>query len=74
MDPDADAQMDWTRTFAFHDAHLEQSPFVNAMSDIDGHQVNVPGRRQPLGAFTLFAFCAKFDPVRVDARAEPPRA
>jgi hypothetical protein len=33
------------------------------MSDIDGHQVNVPSRRQPLGMFTLFAFSAKFDPV-----------
>jgi hypothetical protein len=45
------------------DAHLETAPFVNAMSDIDGHQVNVPGRRQPLGTFTLFSFSAKFDPV-----------
>ena len=33
------------------------------MSDIDGHQVNVPLRRQPLGTFTLFGFSAKFDPV-----------
>jgi hypothetical protein len=33
------------------------------MSDIDGHQVNVPGRQQPLGTFTLFNFAAKFDPV-----------
>jgi hypothetical protein len=63
MDPDADRKMDWKRTFAFKDAHLEMSPFVNAMSDIDGHQVNVPGRRQPLGTFTLFNFSAKFDPV-----------
>jgi hypothetical protein len=63
MDPEADRKMDWKRTLAFHDAHLEQSPFVNAMSDIDGHQVNVPGRRQPLGTFTLFNFSAKFDPV-----------
>src|SRR5436190_599210 len=63
MDPDADARLNWKRSFAFQDAHLEQSPFVNSMSDIDGHQVNVPGRRQPLGAFTLFNFSAKFDPV-----------
>ena len=63
MDPNADAKMDWKRTMAFRDAHLEMSPFVNSMSDIDGHQVNVPGRRQPLGAFTLFNFSAKFDPV-----------
>jgi hypothetical protein len=63
VDPDADARMQWKRTLAFKDAHLERSPFVNAMSDIDGHQVNVPGRRQPLGTFTLFSFSAKFDPV-----------
>ena len=62
-DDNADAKLDWKRSMAFQDAHLEQSPFVNAMSDIDGHQVNVPGRRQPLGAFTLFNFSAKFDPV-----------
>lgn len=63
IDPAADAKMDWDRSFAFRDAHLEMSPYVNAMSDIDGHQVNVPGRRQPLGTFTLFGFSAKFDPV-----------
>jgi hypothetical protein len=63
MDPEADAKMQWERSFAFRNAHLERSPIVNAMSDIDGHQVNVQGRRQPLGAFTLFAFSAKFDPV-----------
>ncbi|MGH7633834.1 MAG: asparagine synthetase B, partial [Gemmatimonadaceae bacterium] len=63
MDPNADAKMDWTRSLAFRDAHLEMSPYINSMSDIDGHQANVPGRRQPLGTFTLFAFSAKFDPV-----------
>jgi hypothetical protein len=62
MDPDADARMQWPRSFAFRDARLA-APFVNALSDIDGHQVNVPGRRQRLGAFQLFAFSAKFDPV-----------
>jgi hypothetical protein len=61
-DPDADARMQWARSFAFRGAHLAQ-PFVNALSDIDGHQVNVPGRRQRLGSFQLFAFSAKFDPV-----------
>jgi hypothetical protein len=63
MDPNADAKMQWRRSLAFKDAHLEHSPFVNSMSDIDGHQVNVGGRRQPLGTFTLFNFSAKFDPV-----------
>ena len=60
---DADQRMDWGRTFAFTNAHVERSAYVNSMSDIDGHQVNVPGRRQPLGTFTLFSFSAKFDPV-----------
>jgi len=63
MDPDADRKMDWSRALAFRDAHLETSPYVNSMSDIDGHQVNDPARRQPLGTFTLFNFSAKFDPV-----------
>ncbi len=63
MDPEADAKMDWSRAFAFRGAHLETSPNVNSMSDIDGHQANVPSRKQPLGEVTLFAFAAKFDPV-----------
>jgi hypothetical protein len=63
MDDNVDARMDWERTFGFQNVHVEQNVFVNAMSDIDGHQVNVPGRRQPLGQFTLFGFSAKFDPV-----------
>jgi hypothetical protein len=61
--PDADARMNWTRTLAFTGAHIEPSPYINALSDIDGHQVNVPARRQPLGAFSLFDFSAKLDPV-----------
>jgi hypothetical protein len=63
MDPNADAKMDWSRALAFRGAKLETSPSINSMSDIDGHQVNVPSRKQPLGVFTLFAFSAKFDPV-----------
>ncbi|MFN9349566.1 MAG: asparagine synthetase B, partial [Gemmatimonadota bacterium] len=62
-DPDADARLDWGRTFAAKGVHVEPSPYVNALSDLDGHQVNVPNRRQPLGAFRLFDFAAKFDPV-----------
>jgi len=61
--PDADARMIWTRTLAFTGAHIEPSPYINALSDIDGHQVNVPARRQPLGSFSLFDFSAKLDPV-----------
>ena len=62
IDPDATAKMQWNRTLAFRDAQVQTNPTVNAFSDIDGHQVNTPWR-QPLGAFELFEFSAKFDPV-----------
>lgn len=61
--PDADSKLVWTRALAFTGAHVEPSPYINALSDIDGHQVNVPARRQPLGTFSLFDFSAKLDPV-----------
>jgi hypothetical protein len=63
MDPDATARLRWDRTFAFRGATLEPSPQTASFSDIDGHQVNHPTRRQPLGAFRLFNFSAKIDPV-----------
>jgi hypothetical protein len=63
MDPDASRKMDWSRSLAFQNAQLELSPNVPAFSDIDGHQVNSIDRRQPLGAFKLFNFSAKIDPV-----------
>ena len=47
---------------AFTGAEVQTSPSVNAFSDIDGHQVNTPWREE-LGAYTLFDFSAKFDPV-----------
>ncbi|MDZ7779414.1 MAG: asparagine synthetase B [Gemmatimonadota bacterium] len=61
-DPDASARMDWDRAMAFTDAEVHVAPTVNAFSDIDGHQVNTPWR-EALGAFTLFDFSAKLDPV-----------
>jgi hypothetical protein len=63
MDPDASARMHWNEALAFHNAQLELSPTIPVYSDIDGHQVNSPDRRQPLGSFTLFNFSAKIDPV-----------
>ncbi len=63
MDPDAAQKLDWDRALAFQGAHLELSPTTAVFSDIDGHQVNSPERRQPLGSFTLFNFSAKIDPV-----------
>jgi len=63
MDPDASSRMHWDEALAFQNAQLELSPTVPVYSDIDGHQVNSPERRQPLGSFTLFNFSAKIDPV-----------
>ena len=47
---------------AFTDAEVQIAPSVNSFSDIDGHQVNTPWRKE-LGVYTLFDFSAKFDPV-----------
>jgi hypothetical protein len=63
MDRNATARMNWKRSLAFHNAQLELSATVPVYSDIDGHQVNSPDRRQPLGSFSLFNFSAKIDPV-----------
>jgi hypothetical protein len=63
IDPAADRKLEWNRSIAFTGAHIEQDPLVSSFSDIDGHQVNVPSRQRPLGAFKLFNFSAKFDPV-----------
>jgi hypothetical protein len=62
IDPAASSRMQWGRTMAFQGAEIQLNPTVNAFSDIDGHQVNTTWK-QPLGAFTLFDFSAKFDPV-----------
>jgi len=62
MDPAANPSLQWDRTLAFRDGELQMNPGINAFSDIDGHQVNTPWR-QPLGAFSLFEFSPKFDPV-----------
>jgi hypothetical protein len=63
MDMDASPKMHWDRSFAFQGADLERAEGVASFSDIDGHQVNNPGHRQPLGAFKTFNFSAKIDPV-----------
>ncbi len=63
MAPNATERMRWDRALAFQNAQLELSPTTAVYSNIDGHQVNSPDRRQPLGSFTLFNFSAKIDPV-----------
>ena len=62
MDPGAESAMQWEKALAFNGARLERSPSLAVFSSIDGHQVN-GNNRQPLGAFTLFNFAAKIDPV-----------
>lgn len=61
-DPDASRKVDWSRSMAFQDVEVQIGPSVNAFSNIDGHQVNTPWRKE-LGSFRLFDFSAKFDPV-----------
>jgi hypothetical protein len=61
-DPDADARLDWARSFAFDGVRLEP-PTAAGMTDADGHQVNTTLRRQRLGVVSLFGFSPKFDPV-----------
>ncbi len=63
IDPNAASKMNWDRSLAFENADLVLSPTVPQFSNIDGHQVNAPARRQSLGSFTLFSFSAKIDPV-----------
>ncbi len=63
MDPRASQRLHWDSTLAFEDVVLERSAAIASFSNIDGHQVNNPGRRQVLGAFKLFNFSAKIDPV-----------
>jgi hypothetical protein len=63
VDPNATSGLQWDHALAFAGGVLELSPAVASFSDIDGHQVNNPGRRQPLGAYKLFQFSAKIDPV-----------
>ncbi len=64
IDPDASSQAGLVAGLRVPgSAGRDSDAAVSAMSDIDGHQVNVPSRKQPLGAFTLFDFAAKFDPV-----------
>jgi hypothetical protein len=62
IDPEAQARLNWERSFAFEDGVLFADPSLSAFSDIDGHLVNTP-MRQPLGTFQLFDFSAKIDPV-----------
>jgi len=60
-DPDAQAKLDYSKTFAFQNFKLEMNPSVYEYSDID-----VTDRRKVMERddyFVLFEFSAKWDPV-----------
>jgi len=59
----AQSLLDFSKCLAFHNFVVQLNPTVNSFSNIDGHQVNNPPQRQPLGYFKLFNFSAKYDPV-----------
>jgi len=59
--PNAQTELDYTKSLAFKDFNLVTNPYEYEYSDIDMTQV----RRVPFNAdyFTLFTFSAKFDPI-----------
>ncbi len=61
--PNAQQKLDYSQCLAFENFEVQLNPTVNSFSNIDGHQVNNPRLRQPLGYFKLFKFSAKYDPV-----------
>jgi hypothetical protein len=60
-DPAAQQKLDFSRTLAFKDFHLEPDPLLYRFSDID--VTMEANRRGPEAQFTLFDFSAKNDPV-----------
>ncbi len=60
-DPSAQSKLDFSRTLAFRNFHLEMDPIAYRFSDIDcTAEANLRG---PNTVFTLFDFSAKNDPV-----------
>ncbi len=61
-DPDAQAKLDFNRTFAFENFHVITNPYVVEYSDIDvDPMLLVPNQANDY--FSLFDFSAKYDPV-----------
>jgi hypothetical protein len=61
FDPLANQKLDYSRTLAFKDFHLELDPYLYRFSDID--VTMDAAQRGPNSVFTLFDFSAKNDPV-----------
>ena len=60
VDPNAQAKLDFSRTFAFHNFQINPDPTIYEKSNID---VPKTGRNERTDFFTLFEFSAKWDPV-----------
>lgn len=61
MDQDADQKLDFKRSFAFENFHLEKNPNEYEFSDIDATNHRHVARENDY--FTLFDFSAKWDPI-----------
>lgn len=61
-DPNAQQKLDFSKTFAFKNFHLEDNPIVYEFSDIDGTERH-DKLTQVNDLFTLFDFSAKYDVV-----------
>ncbi len=59
-DPSCQQKLDFNNTFAFHNFHLEQNPYIYEYSDIDGTPLH---KNESLDKFTLFEFSAKWDVI-----------
>lgn len=59
-DPNAQAKLDFSKTFAFQNFELVMNPYEYAKSSLD---VPKTGRNQALDLFSLFEFSAKWDQV-----------
>ncbi len=60
-DKQAQEKLDFSRTFAFKNFHLEKSPYEYEFSDIDATNTRKVIRENDY--FTLFDFSAKWDPI-----------
>jgi len=60
MDPNAQAKLDFSKTFAFTNFKIVTNPYEYAKSDID---IDKTARNKNTDFFTLFEFSAKWDPV-----------
>lgn len=61
LDPNFAQKLDYSKTFAFENFHLETNPMIYEYSDIDVQPSEIG--TQDNDYFTLFEFSAKFDPV-----------